>query len=218
MSFNMAAYQKVVNTEKDVREAKQKNMSKAGEKQAATQNFKVDKIAEFKAAAEEASSRFGLGRLGGMIMGIGLTALTGGAAAPLIMAGSSALGGAIGAHNAKSALNDSNYFKRSKKSIQNTMTKGIIGDTIMAGLMGGVTAGSSAAKGAGNLSQAGKGIGGIKAGVQGGNFMGNLGQIGKNIANPTNIGAITGGKSMFDQIIGNDSTIEQDAYTGIGGM
>mgnify|MGYP003133404123 CR=1 FL=1 len=217
MSFNMAAYQNVVNTEKDVREAKQKNMSKAGEKQAATQNFKVDKIAEFKEAAEEASARFGLGRLGGMIMGIGLTALTGGAAAPLIMAGSSALGGAIGAHNAKSAMKDSNYFKRSKDNITRTMTKGIIGDTIMAGLMGGITGGaeSGLAQGGEGLSKVGKGIQGTK---NFSGFMSNVKTIGTNIAKPANIGAITGGKSMFDQIIANDSTIEQDAYTGTGGM
>ena len=217
MSFNMAAYQNVVNTEKDVREAKQRNMSKAGEKQAATQNFKVDKIAEFKKAAEEASARFGMGRLGGMIMGIGLTALTGGAAAPLIMAASSAAGGAIGAHNANKAFGDSRYFKRSKKSIQNTMTKGIIGDTIMAGLMGGVTAGADM-----GLAKGGEGLKSIGAGVKStknlSGFMGNLKTIGTNIAKPANIGAITGGKSMFDQIIGNDSTIEQDAYTVTGGM
>ena len=195
MSFNMAAYQNVANTEKDVREAKQTAMAKAGEKQAETQEFKVDKIQEFKDQAEKASKRFGMGRLGGMIVGLGITALTGGAAAPLIMGLSSAAGGAIGKGQAKKAMT-SNYFKRSKDNIKTTMTKGIIGDTIMGALMGGVAGG------------------GMKAGA---GFGQNLVQGSKALVQPGAMGGVVGGKSLFDQVIGADSTVEQDALEGTSG-
>lgn len=195
MSFNMAAYQNVANTERDVREAKQTAMAKAGEKQAETQEFKVDKVQEFKDQAEKASKRFGLGRLGGMIVGLGLTALTGGAAAPLIMAASAGVGGAIGKGQAKKALK-SDYFKRSQDNIKTTMTKGIIGDTIMGALMGGVAGG------------------GMKAGST---FGQNLVAGGKALVKPGNMGGVMGTKSLFDQVIGNDSTVEEDALQGTSG-
>ena len=181
MSFNMAAYQNVANVEKENRDARQEAMKKAGENQAETQEFKVDKINEFQKAAEKASRKFGIGRLGGLAVGLGITALTGGAAAPIMM-GSSFLGGLAGKSMAKTELAKSDYFKRTKESMKSTMTKGILSDTIMAGLMGGTI---------------GKGA--------------SFGEIGKTLVNPTKMGQVMGGKSMFDQVLGNTSTIEQDS-------
>ena len=96
MSFNMAAYQNVANVEKENRDARQEAMKKAGENQAETQEFKVDKINEFQKAAEKASRRFGLGRIGGMAGGILLSALVPGLGTAAAMMIGSGLGGAIG--------------------------------------------------------------------------------------------------------------------------
>lgn len=201
MSFNMASYQNVANTQKDVRETRQEAMKKAADNQAETQNFKVDEIQKFKNAAEKASKRFGLGRLGGMIGGIALSALVPGIGTALAMSLGALGGGAIGHREARGALNESNYFKRSKDNIKTTMTKGIIGDTIMAGLMGSQISGGI-----------GKGLSGT-AGEK-------LTTIGKTLMSPTEMGGVVSTKSLFDQVIGNDSTVEQDAQEGtmMGGL
>ena len=190
MSFNMAAYQNVANVEKENRDARQVAMKKAGENQAETQEFKVDKINEFQKAAEKASRRFGLGRIGGMAGGILLSALVPGLGTAAAMMIGSGLGGAIGKNEAKRALGKSDYFARTKDKMKTTMTKGIISDTIMAGLMGGTMA-----QGVKDASSIG---GRFKA-------------MGETLVNPTKMGQVTGGKSMFDQILGNTSTIETDS-------
>ena len=194
MSFNMAAYQNVANVEKENRDARQEAMRKAGENQAETQEFKVDKINEFQKAAEKASRRFGLGRLGGMAGGLLLSALVPGLGTAAAMSLGAFSGGMIGKHEAKRALKGSDYFARTKDKMKTTMDKGILSDTIMAGLMGGTMAeGVKTAEGIGGRFKA----------------------MGQTLVNPTEMGQIMGGKSMFDQVLGNTSTMEQDSQSGI---
>ena len=185
MSFNMASYEAVASTEEDVLKAKQEGMAKAAEKQAKGQEFKVQKTADFKRAAQKAAKKFGNLKSIGMAVGLGLAAMTGvGAIAAGVMGGGGALlGGLAGKKAAKNELAGQDYFKGTQEGFKDSMDKSIAIDTIMGAVMGGIG-------GSGNVAGSG-----VKA---------NVGNFAKSMFDPTKAAIMGGSKTLLDQVKNED--------------
>ena len=181
MAFNMSAYQDASNTEEDIRKTEIEANKTAAEKQAKTQEFKLDKTVEFRENAAKASKKFGDWKFGGGLAGLGMGLLFG--ANPLVMgalmAGGTYLGGKHGQKLATDQLGG-RWFKGNQEFAKQSMDKSITIDTIMSGIMGGLAGGGI--KEAGEVGKIGK-WGNIKAGIKG--IAGDLTTIG-------------GGKTILD--------------------
>jgi len=193
MAFNMSSYQSAASTDEEIRKTETEANKAAAEKQAKTQEFKLDKTVEFKDKAAKAQKTFGnwksgLGLLGGIIgMATGLGPL----AMAAVSAGSTFLGGKIGKHNAEIEMGG-RWFKGNQRSAVDSMEKSIWQDTIMSGIMGGVAGGGTG--------------GGVKEGVKSstwktlgskgawGGIKGGFGALGGKM------GDIGVGKTILDQV------------------
>jgi len=201
MAFNMSSYQSAASTDEDIRKTETEANKVAAEKQAKTQEFKLDKTVEFKNKAAKAQKTFGnwksgLGLLGGIIgMATGLGPL----AMAAVSAGSTLVGGKIGKHNAEIEMGG-RWFKGNQRSAVDSMEKSIWQDTIMSGIMGAVAgSGEKLATGAKGTHQSLlKGAGGKFKGSQLANMGTNVGRGFKALGGK--MGDIGVGKTILDQV------------------